>query len=193
MRKIFVIFAGFWALMSQVDACTAFQLKATDGSWIYCRSMEFGINMDSDFLIVPQGMDYTGTAPQGKAGLKWKTKYGFAGLNQRLEPTFISDGMNEKGLVASILYLPHFAHYEAPDSAKTDRTLGMWELPAFILGTCSTIDEVKAVLPTILVAQEPVPVLGNFILPLHLYVSDAAGKVLIVEYVKGERRSMTIP
>ncbi|MGH7889941.1 MAG: linear amide C-N hydrolase, partial [Thermodesulfobacteriota bacterium] len=145
------------------EACTAFQLKAEDGSQIYCRSMEFGFKMNSSLLIVPHGISYTGTAPQNKSGLKWKTKYGFVGLNQSIAPTFISDGMNEKGLVAGLLYLPGFAMYEPFDIQKIDKTLGVWELPAFLLSTCATVEEVKAALPKVLVAQQPAPMLGEFV------------------------------
>jgi choloylglycine hydrolase len=167
-------------------ACTAFQLKAQDDSLIYCRTLEFGFTLDSNLLIVPRGIQYVGTAPEGE-GLKWKTKYGFVGMNQSIERTMVSDGMNEKGLVVGALYLPGFCQYETPDPARSDRTIGGWELPVFLLSSCATIAEVKAILPTILVAQEPKPSLGSFVLPLHFYVGDASGEVLIVEYVNGER------
>ena len=168
------------------ETCTAFQLKAQDGSYIYGRSMEFGFRLDSDLLIVPRDMEYIGTAPDGLAGLKWKTKYGYVGMNQSIAKTVVSDGMNEKGLVASLLYLPGYAEYQKSDSKKTDRTIGAWELPTFLLGTCSTTQEAKAVLSSIHVAEQPTPHLGNFVLPLHFYISDRTGAVLIVEYSKGE-------
>ena len=41
-------------------------------------------------------------------------------------------------------------------------------------------------LPNILVAQQPVPG-TNFILPLHFFIGDKDGKVLVVEYIKGKR------
>jgi choloylglycine hydrolase len=46
---------------------------------------------------------------------------------------------------------------------------------------------VKAVLPTVLVAQQPPPGMGDFILPIHYYISDQSGAVAIVEYVGGVR------
>ncbi len=169
----------------QGEACTAFQIKAKDGTLVYGRSLEFAFPLDSDLLIAPRGMDYTGTAPGAKPGLKWKSRYGYVGMNQSFAKTLVSDGMNEKGLIASVLYLPGLAEYEAPDSARTARTLGIWELPTFLLGTCANIEEVKAVLPTVLVAQEPM--LQDFVVPLHLYVSDRKGSCIIVEYIQGVR------
>jgi choloylglycine hydrolase len=171
---------------ASAEACTAFQLKSQDGAVVYCRSMEFAFPLDSDFLIVPKGTSFTGTAPQG-TGLKWSVKYGYAGMNQRIDRTLVSDGMNEKGLVVGCLYLPGYAEYEAPDAAKKEKTLGPWELTSYILGTCATLNDVKAALKDCLVAQQPVPNLAGFIIPLHFYIGDQNGQVLIVEYVGGQR------
>lgn len=188
MRMVRFISVIFFFLVAGLEACTAFQLKAEDGSLIYCRSMEFGFKLDSKVLIVPRGMDYTGTGPKSHAGLKWKTKYGYVGLNQTMAKTVVSDGMNEKGLVASVLYFPGFAQFETPDPKKIDRTLGGWELPSFLLSTCATVQEVKAVLPTVLVAEEPTLGMGDDVVPLHVYVSDNSGAVIVVEYIKGQRQ-----
>ena len=181
-----LIFFFLCAFSSIVEGCTAFQLKAQDGALIYCRTLEFGYKFNSDILIAPQGTEYTGTA-MGKPGLKWKVKYGFVGMNQSMEKTLVSDGMNEKGLVIGVLYLPTYAQYEMPDHQKKDRTLGCWELPSFLLSTCATVQEVKNILPTVLVAQQPPPGMGDFILPIHYYISDKSGSVAIVEYVDGKR------
>ena len=69
-------------------ACTAFQLQARDGSWVYLRSMEFGFPFHSEVLIVPRGTEYTGTAPGPAAGLKWEAKYGLVGVTKRWPPTW---------------------------------------------------------------------------------------------------------
>ncbi len=188
IKQILIILSV--AASNIAQACTAFQLKAQDGTQVYCRTMEFGYKLNSDLLIVPQGIEYIGTAPGShgsQPGLKWKTKYGFVGLNQSVAPTLVSDGMNEKGLVASILYLPGFAQYEAPDAKKKERTLGCWELPSFLLSTCATVQEVKAILPTLMVAEESPPGMAGFNLPIHFYISDKTGAVAVVEYVKGQR------
>jgi choloylglycine hydrolase len=149
--------------------------------------MEFGFSLGSAVLIVPRGEEYKGTAPQGQEGFNWKTRFGFVGLNQTFAKNLVSDGMNEKGLVASVLYLPGLAQYEDYAVSRRDQTLGMWELPSLLLGTCATLDEVKKLLPKLLIAQQAVPHLEEVELPLHLYVSDQSGASLVVEYVKGKR------
>lgn len=168
-------------------ACTAFQLKSQDGAAVYFRSMEFAFHFDSDLLIVPRGSAYAGTGPGGQAGMKWAAKYGFAGMNQKIAPTFVSDGLNEKGLSVGCLYLPGFAKYEDPDPKRSTQTIGPWELPTLLLGTCATLDDVKQMLQKIVVADIGAPMMNNFIPPLHFYVSDQKGSVLIVEYVGGKK------
>lgn len=168
-------------------ACTAFQLKSLDGAFIYCRSLEFGFPLNSNLLITPRNTDFTGTAPDGKAGFTWRTKYGYIGMNQSFAKNLVNDGMNEKGLVIGILYFPGYAKYETPDPKRTNATLGAWELPSYLLGTCATVAEAKAAIPNLLVAQESMPTMGDFILPIHFYITDRTGAVLIVEYVDGKR------
>lgn len=189
MAKIFLLIFLFFT--SAVYPCTAFQLKGKDGSIIYARSLEFGFRMNSDMLIVPRDIEYQGTALKGK-GLKWKVKHGYVGMNQFFENTFISDGMNEKGLIASILYMPGYAKYQQSDLNKKDKTLGSWELISFLLATCSTIEEVKSALSEVIVSDEPLPG-TDFILPVHFYISDALGKTIIVEYIEGMRHEYENP
>jgi len=125
----------------QATACTAFQLTAGDGARIYCRSMEFGFAFDSKVLIVPRGTEYTGTAPGGRPGLKWRARHGVVGLNANLMPNMVADGMNEQGPVVGMLYLPGYSEYLPPDDAQTARTLASWEVGIYVLSTCAAVAE----------------------------------------------------
>jgi choloylglycine hydrolase len=189
MKKI------LWGIIftSCIHACTAFQLKSQEGGYVYCRSLEFAFPMASDVLIVPRMTKFTGTAPQGKPGLQWSSMYGYEGLNQKFDTTLVIDGMNEKGLIVGCLYLPGYAQYETPDPTKNAKTLGPWELTSYLLGTCATLEDVKTAVKDIVVANEAMPAMGDFIFPLHFYVTDATGNVLIIEYVNGVRQEYSNP
>jgi choloylglycine hydrolase len=174
------------AAARSLRACTAFQLKAVDGAQVYFRSMEFGFPFNSKILIVPRGTEYTGTAPQGRAGLKWQTKYGVVGLNANVAPSIVADGMNDKGLVVGMLYLPGYARYLAPDEAKTASTIGSWEVAIYLLSTCADVNEsVAALTDKAHVAQQEFPPFKQ-VLPVHYWIGDATGKVVIAEYVEGK-------
>lgn len=185
---MFKILTFIFFLSATAWGCTSFQLKSLDGAPIYCRSLEFGFPMHSDMIIVSKGTSYAGTAQESMKGLKWKVKHGFVGMNQTMAKTLVNDGMNEKGLVVGCLYLPGFAQYEPLQNASLDRTLGCWELPTFLLSTCSTVKEVKASMASVLVAQQPMPQLKGFFLPVHYHVSDATGESIVIEYVAGRRK-----
>src|SRR5579871_5429899 len=91
--------AGLCALSGAVDACTSFVLAARDGARVYGRTMEFGLPLQSQLLVIPRGYALKGAGPDGAdgGGLAWTSKYGAAGANGLGLPVLV-DGMNEKGL-----------------------------------------------------------------------------------------------
>jgi len=148
--------------------------------------MEFGFPFNSKALVVPRGTEYTGTAPGGKPGKKWKTRYGVVGLNVDIAQNIVADGQNEKGLALGMLYLPGYSQYLAPDEAKADQTIGSWEVGIYILSNCATVDEaVNALKNEVYVAQQEFPPFKS-VLPVHYWIGDASGKVVIAEYVDGK-------
>ena len=195
MSHLFFILAACCAVfftVNQAEGCTAFQLKSVDGSLIYCRSLEYSIALESNFLVVPRGEDFTGSAPNGKPGLRWKTKYGHAGMNQSMAKTLLTDGMNEAGLIVGALYLPGYTQYQSIQESSDPKTIGSWEVVSYLLSTCSNVDEVKQALSTIFVVQQPFPLFG-FVLPLHYYVTDRQGFSLVIEYVNGKKTEYENP
>jgi choloylglycine hydrolase len=68
---------------STAPACTGITIKPHDGSLIFARTLEFGMDLKSNILIVPRGKACVGTAPGDRPGLRWKTKYGIVGTNGR--------------------------------------------------------------------------------------------------------------
>ena len=180
-------------LIETARACTAFQLKSGDGAQIYFRSMEFGFPFNSQALVVPRGTDYTGTAPGGQPGKKWTTKYGVVGLNVDIAKNIVADGQNEKGLALGMLYLPGYSEYLAPDAAKADQSIGSWEVGIYLLSNCATVDEaVNALKNDVHVAQQDFPPFKG-LLPVHYWIGDASGKVVIVEFVGGEMKIHDAP
>lgn len=181
------LITAYTILATQLFGCTAFQLTSGDGSRVYFRSMEFGFPFHSKALIIPRGTSYTGTTPDGKPGLKWAAKYGAVGLNVELAPNVVADGMNEKGLVVGMLYLPGYAQFLPPDPSKESRTIGDWEVATYLLTTVASVEEAKQVLTSekAYIAQQIFPSFKQ-LLPVHFYISDATGAVVIAEYVNGK-------
>ncbi len=70
------------ALTQAAFGCTGVTLKAQDGAVLYGRTMEWGtFDLNSRIIIFPRGMEFTGATPDGKPGIKWKSKYGVVGID----------------------------------------------------------------------------------------------------------------
>ena len=182
----FVVMIVAIAPWQKADACTGITLKAEDGSVIQARTMEWGaFDLQSQVMLTPRGLDLQSTTPDGTAGLRWKSKYGVLGLNGLHMPVY-ADGFNEKGLALSALYLPGVAEYQAYDPKLANKSLNPVDFPMWVLTTFATVDEVREGLPKVRVVPVVSEELGGVPAPLHFSVSDATGKTIVIEYVRGE-------
>ncbi|MGR7994089.1 MULTISPECIES: linear amide C-N hydrolase [unclassified Xanthobacter] len=176
------------ALLTQslgASACTSLILKAKDGGVVYGRTMEFGLPLQSEALVMPRNIALTGTGPTGEAGtgLSWTGKYAAVGLNGIGLKVFI-DGMNEKGLAGGLLYLPNLAQFQDVSPAEAKNSIASYEMLTYVLTSFATVAEVKAAMPKIKVSAAPQAVFKGPV-PVHMTLHDASGASLVVEYVGG--------
>lgn len=169
---------------STAPACTGITIKPKDGSIIFARTLEFGMDLRSNILIVPRGKEYVGTAPGDKPGLRWRTNYGVVGANAFDLPVVV-DGLNEKGLFVGLFYFPGFAEYQEVKGDDFGKALAPWELGCFLLGTCSDVKEAVAAAKSVRVGKVVQKDMG-FAPPVHYIVTDATGKSVVLEHVNGE-------
>ena len=187
-----VSFALFVSPVTAANACTSILLAAKDGGYVYGRSLEFGLQLNSQLVIVPRNLAITGTGPAGKVGeggMRWTTKYAAAGANALGLP-IILDGFNEKGLAGGLFNFPDFAEFQTVPPGKADRSIASFELLTFILTSFATVDEVKAAIPDIYVSGVKLAQFGNMVPPIHASVHDATGKSLVIEYTDGGKLNM---
>jgi choloylglycine hydrolase len=173
-------------LVATATACTGIRLTAADGTVVQARTMEFGIAMDSNVIVVPRGYERIGTTPDGKPGLKWSSKYACVGANGIGLPVMV-DGVNEKGLAAGLFYFPGSAGYMPYAAADADRTLACWELGSYLLENFATVDEVRKGIEQVVV-PEVVFAGWGFSPGTHYVVIDASGAAIVIEYVGGSLR-----
>ncbi|MEP4076259.1 linear amide C-N hydrolase [Haloferula sp.] len=168
--------------MHAAEACTAITLRAEDGSYVQARTMEWGsFDLQSDLIIVPRGHKFTGVTPDGKPGHQWSATHGVFGINGLGRPD-ITDGMNEKGLAVSLLYLPGVAEYQPYDPAEADKAISPMQVGNWLLTTCASTAELREKLPTIKVVPVPEEAIGGIPAPMHFLVSDPTGETVVVEY-----------
>jgi choloylglycine hydrolase len=165
-------------------ACTGIRVEAEDGSVVYARTMEFGVQLHSSAIIIPRQFSFIGSTPSGNAGLSWKSKYAVAGLNGE-GLSLLVDGVNEKGLAGGIFYFPGYAEYQQLKGDEESRSLAPWEVVTWALTNFATVEEVRTALGQIKVAAVPFKAF-NLVPPVHYAFHDDAGNSIVVEYVSGQ-------
>ena len=92
-------------------ACTGIRIEAEDGSIVYARTLEFGVNLQSQVLLLPRWYEFVGSTASGKPGLTWNSKFAAVGMNaydyDMLDPGVIGDCSNTAILTVGALEQLH--------------------------------------------------------------------------------------
>ena len=160
-------------------ACTRTLFVGDDKTVITGRNMDWQEDMHSNLYLFPAGLKRDGAS--GPKSIAWTAKYGsviVAGYEAGS-----TDGMNEKGLVANLLYLAE-SDYGAPKPGGPFLSIAAWA--QYVLDNFATVDEAVEAL-----RGEPFSILAPTLpngseAALHLSISDASGDSAIFEYVGGK-------
>ncbi len=168
------------------DACTSLIVPTTDGSYVYGRTMEFGIPLKSEMMVSPRNYEFQGVGIDGKpgSGLNWTAKYAVAGLNALGQPVVV-DGMNEKGMTGGLLNAPNTAVYQKPSAAESKNSIASYQMLMYALSNFATVDEARKGLAQIFVNSST---LGSYkgVVQVRMTLHDAQGKSIVVEYLDGK-------
>ena len=179
---------GFAALLSAAllfpsaaEACTRAVYFGLEGQTVTGRTMDwFMSDMDTNLWLYPRGLQRTsGTANP----TVWTSKYG--SVVTTIYEGAAADGMNEKGLVANLLYLPE-SKYPPETAADKRPTLPNSAWVQYVLDNYATVAEAVADLRKeqfrIVAIKAPTGEPGT----VHLSISDASGDSAIFEYLDGK-------
>ncbi len=166
-------------MVEQAIACTRTLYVGDDGTVITGRNMDWKEDMASNLWIFPAGMQRAGAA--GPRSIQWESKYGSVCVSGYEAGT--TDGMNEKGLVANLLYLAE-SDYGQADTKVPLLSIAAW--PQYVLDNYATVAEAVNAL-----GKEPFNILAPTLpngtaAALHLSISDSSGDSAIFEYVNGK-------
>lgn len=179
IKSALFTFLAAASMIQTTEACTRALFAGSDGVVITGRSMDWMEDLHSDLWAFPQGITRNGAA--GPQSITWTSKYGsliVSGYNAGS-----ADGMNEKGLVANMLYLAE-SDYGKPSGSKPVMSISIWA--QYVLDNFATVSEAVDAL-----RQEPfqiiAPILPNgFPAQMHLSISDSDGDSAIFEYINGK-------
>ena len=163
-------------------ACTGITLRAADGACIPARTIEWGgSDLRSRYVVVPRGHTQSSYVPGGmKQGMEFVARYGYVGLAVEQEE-FVAEGLNEAGLSAGLFYFPRYGGYEAYNEADKSTSIADLQLVPWILGSCRTVDDVKAAVAAVhVVAVDPRASTA------HWRFTDASGRQVVLEITDGK-------
>ena len=166
--------------LNTTEACTRVVYQGKDNTVLTARSMDWKEDTRSNLWIFPRGMKRNGEI--GKNPLEWTSKYG--SVVASAYDICSTDGMNEKGLVANLLWLAE-SEYPQWDGKKPGLSIAAWV--QYILDNFATVDEAVSYVEkgTFEVVSDMMPD-GTRMATLHLSISDADGDNAIFEHIGGE-------
>ena len=164
----------------RVRACTRVVYQGNKDMVITGRTMDWKEDTRSNIWIFPRGMERNGEV--GKDPMRWKSKYG--GVVTSAYDICSTDGMNEKGLVANLLWLAE-SSYPQWNGEKPALSIAAWV--QYMLDNFATVSEAVSEIEknTFDVVSDMMPD-GTRMATLHLSISDATGDNAIFEYIDGK-------
>lgn len=175
-----LVFA-FTSMPVMSEACTRAVYHGVGNNVITGRTMDWKEDIHTNLWILPRGTARDGAA--GATSIKWTSKYGSV-ISSGYDISS-TDGMNEKGLVANLLWLAE-SEYPKPVKGKSHLAISLWA--QYVLDNYATVKEAVEAL-----RKEPFDVVTaevpgqKRLATLHLSISDAAGDSAIVEYINGKQ------
>lgn len=179
-----VLFVLIGILTSKnADACTRFVYKNHKGKIITGRSMDFSLPIPGNMWVFPRGMQRTGETGD-KSSISWTSKYGSVVISSW--DIGVPDGMNEKGLMANMLFLNESIYPDfVKNGDKKGLSISLWA--QYALDNFATVAEAVNDFH-----KEQFVVVTDFIpgttkkTTIHLSLSDATGDNAVLEYINGK-------
>ena len=162
--------------------CTRVVYKGPSDTVITARSMDFAMEIPANLWIFPRKMERNSVFKNSK--ISWISKYGSVVTSSY--DMAVSDGMNEKGLVANLLWLTSTQYPDVSHDAEGEYlVVSYWA--QYVLDNFATVSEaVEALkLEKFTVVSDNIPHTDRFV-NVHLSLSDALGDNAIFEYINGK-------
>ncbi|HEX2548808.1 MAG TPA: linear amide C-N hydrolase [Gammaproteobacteria bacterium] len=178
MNRIFLssIFA-FSFLSNSVFSCTTIFWNNNPQAKVVARSVDLFMSDTPLIKTQPRGLKHDGDT--GENSLTWQSKYGSV-IVTAFHANAITDGINEKGLAAHLLYLSG-TEYPVNKNKLPEISNLMWS--QYILDNFATVNEALAGSKDLQIVAKKVK---GQIWPIHLTIEDASGDSAIIEFIKGK-------
>lgn len=170
-----------FAPLQYAHACSRVVYETGNQTYITGRTMDWAdASAKTALWVFPRGMKRDGGV--GYNPIKWTSKYG--SIVTSFYDAGTADGMNEKGLVANLLYLNEADFGNVTKSDKESLSVGAWA--QYFLDNFASVREAVASMenPKFKIIAPPLP--NGKEAGLHLSLSDETGDSAIFEYINGQ-------
>jgi choloylglycine hydrolase len=173
--SVVVAAAAYLEFGSSAKACSLILWNTNGQAVVAARTRDLYVDEKPRLVYLPRGIARRGVAEANAA--QWTAKYASAVLTAF--DAGASDGMNEAGLSAHLLYL-HGAEHEPTDQRPAVSNL-WWA--QYALDNYATVAEALEGLNNVQIVSKEA--LGRE-WPLHLALEDASGDSAVLEFVNGK-------
>ena len=160
-------------------ACTRAVYIGPDNMVITGRTMDWKEDIQSNLYLFPRGIKRAGYDKGNTVG--WTSKYGSIVATGYDIGT--CDGMNEKGLVASLLFLPESV-YTRPNDTRPVMGISIWT--QYVLDNFATVREAVEELSKQTFRIDAPNMPNGSASTLHMAITDETGNSAILEYINGD-------
>lgn len=162
---------------NNVQSCTTVFANNKGPIKVVARTMDLYRSDEPIIKVLPRAQRHTGNA--GTHELTWTSKYGSVVITAFHTPT-TSDGMNEKGLAAHLLYLTD-SKYPSPTDNTPRISNTTWA--QYMLDNFQTVKETLENTKDLMIVATEV---AGRTWPAHLTLEDATGDSAIIEFIEGK-------
>jgi penicillin V acylase-like amidase (Ntn superfamily) len=174
-----VLLAAAIAATPVSEACSRAVYFGKEGQTVTGRTMDWVEDMQSNLWVFPRGMARDGGL--GEGSFKWTSRYG--SLITSIYEGATADGMNERGLVANMLYLAE-SEYPPDTDPRPPISIAAWA--QYVLDSFATVEEAVAEHRKESFRMVGVEAPNGKAGTVHLSISDASGDSAIFQYLGGK-------
>lgn len=158
-------------------ACSRVFWNDNDHANVVARTMDLYMSDEAELVVSPRGLERDGMTGDGNAA-SWTSEYGSSAVTAF--GIAATDGLNEAGLAANLLYLTGSEYAERDENVPG---LSNVMLAQYVLDNFATVDEALEELGSVQVVATEV---AGRTWPLHLSLADASGDSAVIEFIDGE-------
>lgn len=163
--------------------CTRAMWTGSGQGVLVGRNMDWAEEMDTNLWVLPAGLDRVGHGDDANP-LRWTSRFG--SVVATVWDLATSDGVNERGLAAHVLWLAE-ADFGERDPGRPALAVSLW--PQVFLDLCATVDDcVQLMRDLAFQVRTSIEPRSGRTGTVHLALEDATGDSLIIEHIDGEVR-----